>query len=110
MGIDLVVLPNRYYKHPTLGDGFNRLGFWRESELFDRIRTLPSRKLETERDFVYYNDEGIDDCKVDAYDQPLCYVEARHFFGICSGNQWNKAVLIFLRSLPPEMPVVLYWY
>lgn len=79
MGIDLAVHPNRYYNHPTFGDGYNRLAFWRESELFEHIRTLPSRKLEAERDFVYYDDGGIQEIKFDGYDDPLKYVEAQHF-------------------------------
>lgn len=110
MGIDLAVHPNRYYDQPNFGDGFNRLAFRRKRELFDRIRTLSSRKLEAERDFVYYDDEGIESAKVDGYDDPLKYVEAQHFANIHSDNQWNEAILTFLRSLPPQMPIVLYWY
>lgn len=110
MGIDLAVLPNRYYDAPNLGDGYNRLGFWRDYELFEKIRALPSRRLEPEREFAYYGDEGIENTHTDEYGKLLEYVEARQFVGIHSDNQWNEAILIFLQSLPLKMPVVLYWY
>ena len=110
MGIDLAVHPNRYYDHPRLSDGYNRLAFWRDSELFEQIQKLPSSLLEAERGFVYYDDEGLDDSKTDGYGQPLRYVEAGQFANINSDNTWNEAVLTFLRSLPPEMPIILYWY
>jgi hypothetical protein len=110
MGLDLTVLPNRYYDHPRLGDGYNRLAFWRDSELFDAIQKLPSSPLKPEQNFAFYKEEGLDYSKTDAYGKPLQYVEAEQFANIHSDNAWNEAVLAFLRSLPSKMSVVLYWH
>lgn len=110
MGIDLTVLPNRFYDQPGFGDGYNRLEFWRETELFDRIRELKSFPLESDRRFTYYSDDGIERTLTDAYGSHLEYVEAWEFINVHSDNQWNNAVIQFLRSLPLKMPVVLYWH
>lgn len=110
MGIDLTVLPNRYYDQPGFGDGYNRLGFWRETKLFDQIGKLQSFPLEADRRFALYEDDGISHTHTDAYGEPLRYVEAWEFLNVHSDNKWNKAVIDFLRSLPPKMPVVLYWH
>lgn len=110
MGIDLTVLPNRFYDQPGFGDGYNRLEFWREAKLFDRIRELKSFPLESDRRFAYYSDDGIEHTLTDAYGSPLQYVEAWEFINVHSDNKWNNAVIQFLRSLPLQMPVVLYWH
>lgn len=110
MALDLTVLPNRYYKIPESGGDCNGLTFDKDHKLFERIQSLPSWELKPDQDFIYYHGRGIDDSKTDDYNDPLRYVEAGSFADIYSDSYWNRAVLTFLRSLPPKMPIVLYWH
>lgn len=121
MGLDLAVCPIRHYELDWWLTT-ERLSFDRDYDLFSYIANcgrgsnqcicnpfpLPERKR-----FEYYTDEGIKGMTKDDYGAPLTYVLAGEFRDIPLSfyfSIWNKAVLIFLKALPIEIPVVLWWH
>lgn len=112
MGMDLAVLPNRYYLFEGLNDGYNRLVIERDYELFKAIQKLPSQPLKQNQDVSYYGDEEIEDILVDAYGNQLHWIAASEFrkIAVVDLTSWNVAIMAFLQNLPPDMPVVLYWH
>jgi len=128
MGLDLTICPIRY------GDRDNwewwltheRLGLDRDYYFFERImprgRQDPDEAIEPATDpklvpegarVQWYGDEGLEEVTTDAYGDPLKFVYAEEFENIDPEeiiNEWNKAVLIFLRSLPPKIPILLWWH
>ena len=125
MGLDLTVClisyPNTWW---WLGN--NRLSFDRCYYLFEQImnrgRQEPEDKIEQvcqpkplppDVKFDWYGDEGIEEEKTDPYGDPLTFCYAHEFNEIKTDENigpWNNAILIFLKSLPPNTPVVLWWH
>lgn len=117
MELDLTVLPDIYYDSKIESTGSHRLQFNRDIKLFERIRRMKSQPLPEGRRISLgsYKDEELIFYTHDDFGEPLRQVEASEFM-----NMWlyshiqtdpiNQAILVYLRSLPPQMPVVLYWH
>jgi hypothetical protein len=118
MGRDLTVCPLRSPGHatpPVLL--YDRLRLIRNYSLFDVILTFPSQPLPEgeggRREAMIYEDDGILTVATDKYGEALRWVRAAEFHddrldGVETG-EWNRALIGFLRALPPETMVVLYW-
>lgn len=121
MGLDLTLLPNRYYQVEGILDGYNQLRFFRDLDLFERIHELQSQPLKPTQ-FVYlYSSEGVEKTQTDPYGDVLHWVKAEKFLKISTDKfgesntivdrvLWNDAIITFLQNLPPDMPVILYWH
>jgi hypothetical protein len=62
-------------------------------------------------DVDVYEDEGIRSTRKDAYGTPLRCVTAGELAAVNTEDTsaWNKAAFAFIRALPPETLVVVYW-
>ena len=125
MGLDLTVCPIKYGERDSFDWwlGHERLGFEREYDLFEQIesrgRQEPDEPIEKVCNpqpipphikFEWYGDEGIEDRKENPYGEPLTFVRAFEFLKVQAKNPWNKCVVDFLKSLPPQTPIVLWWH
>ena len=117
MGMDLTVCPIKLnFNNDWLGH--ERLSFERDYDLFSQIEDIgrgAGPKVLTPKPipgtFRWYDDDGLKESSDDCYGTPLTYVKAEEFANIIFDvlSDWNKAVVIFLCSIPPETPVVLWW-
>ena len=109
MGLDLTLLPARFRMLDGF-HGYDRLGMHRDPELFDQILALPS--LELHRPLDWYGDEGIESLAADPYGNVLRFCQAGDLGRTAPAfrSTWNEAVLAFIRALPPETEIVLWWH
>lgn len=57
-----------------------------------------------------YEDEGIKIRKMDPYGDKLTYVTAGDLSKAKSESAWNQGILTFIKTLPEDMPVILWWH
>ena len=127
MGLDLTIAIEQW---PSLTEhGFlahNRLSFERDYAVFEMIADKGRSDEPVKRvcdpklcDFKveWYEDEGIDeDAKTDPHGNPLTYVTAGEMskipLDICTMGdvEYNKAILQFMRALPPTTKIILWWH
>lgn len=114
MGLDLTLVPNRY---PQIGGWFlayDRISLDRQYALFDAIRDqVDTFPLEDDTRFQWYGDEGLEDVREDPYGSPLRWCFAKDLSKIRLSvedlSAWNRGVVAFVRSLPPDTKIVLWW-
>lgn len=110
MGIDLVLIPQRQPFGSWAGD--DRLMLRRNEDLFEAIRAVPSRLVTGSAHFTPATHKGREvDC-TDCYGQPLRYVFADDLAKIQEPevlDGYTRACLAFVRALPDETPIVLWW-
>ena len=112
-------LPEGFNPDDTTVMAFNRLAVEEGDDFCEQVLFLESKPLpyfEEEDENIYFQwydcEGGAVDREEDNFGSPLKYVPAKEFKKI-NGSKfvaWNKAVLSFLNGLPPDMPVVLYWF
>jgi len=112
MGLDLRVYIDKY--HGKMNEWFigsESLSFHRDYGLFDIISNFPAQPITDEKiKFQEYNEDGIHVRNTDPYGEPLTFVRAEAFKEIdYVPNQWNNSILLFLKSLPSDTIVILYW-
>ncbi|KXK08790.1 MAG: hypothetical protein UZ21_OP11001000345 [Microgenomates bacterium OLB22] len=59
-----------------------------------------------------YTDEGLQMTREDAYGEELMWLYAHELLAtlsLCVRNRWNKAIMAFIKAIPPETPIILYW-
>jgi len=88
---------------------YDRMSVTRNYDLFDQIRTLEPRPLERYLD--WYGDEGIERRDDDPYGAVLTYLTAGELGKLDPGEGWlNVAAWAYLRALPPNTTVLLWWH
>lgn len=114
MGLDLTLLPHKH--HHVSGTPFlcESLRLDRDYALFDLILTAP-------RHFPggpveIHSDAGWEKRTTDPYGDPIYYVKAGDLavalsdIAALSTSPWNAAVIAFVRALPADVPVYLWWH
>jgi hypothetical protein len=116
MGIDLTLMPGKFTGggRPIL-DWFlatERISLDRDYALQDRIRLVPTQPLPFGVRFRNYEDDGLKDRTDDQYDTPLTWCRAGDLAKVSDGDcsPWNKAAMAFVRALPPDILIVLWWH
>jgi len=120
MGLDLTVAPIQFHTMDWWLAN-NRLSFDRNYALFSQIAPIgrgdgklvcKPKPLPEGKRLDWYADEGCKQVTEDPYGTPLTYVPAAEFRKVKpkGTNDWNKAILAFLKTLPPDTPVVLWWH
>lgn len=125
MGLDLAICPIKW-QSSGWWLGFDRLGFERDYGLFEQImnrgRQNPEdniqqvcrpKEIADDVKFDWYGDEGIEKKTThDPYGDPLtfCYASEFHKINTDHCGDWNKAVIEFLKTLPIQTPIVLWWH
>lgn len=106
--------------------GMNRLDFEDEWKVFRQIRDMTSfgdkepkfqiivnpKPLPANHKLAIYGDEGIEKTEEDENGETLTYLEAGEFAKIIMSEYSsviNKAIILFLLSLPKDTMVILYW-
>ncbi len=109
MGLDLTLVFHRLDILPDIL-AYDRLALWRSQDLFREIKDIPSQPLEMR--FTWYEDDGLVERTTDPYGAPLrwCWASDLAKLEITQDmHPWNAAVLAFVRALPPELKIVLWW-
>lgn len=61
--------------------------------------------------FSWYGDEGLKDYTTDPYGTPLTYLTAAELLSVAPPeNERGPSVWAYLKALPPDTPVVLWWH
>lgn len=117
MGIDLTLAPIKN-AHGSWWLAYDRLRLDRYYDLYrefgmDGYTSISVYDVIVNQ-FDWYDDEGIVSDKLDPYGEKLKYFFSDEISKI-DVNQlelstWNKAVIEFIKSLPKQTPVVLYWH
>ncbi len=123
MGLDLSVMPIQYgnVKTNKWWLCYNRLSFDRNYDLFEFFgsereehnkKTIKEKKIPDDVSVDIYGDEGLKKEVNNPYGEPLTFFYAEDVKNIPikkSFSDWNKAIIKFLKSLPPKTVVVLMW-
>ena len=119
MGIDLILLPVDHYDQ-NWGYAHSLLSVNRSSNLFDKIRKLPS--FDVPKDFSSYTSRDgkfeephygntIEDC----YGDKVKFVEVKsllkfkHHRDVRDSGK-NSAIWAYLKELPENTKIALYWH
>ncbi len=112
MGLQLRLLPIEGIKEEIKGSG-NFLNCEKDKVLFEQIEQINASTVPS--DFQAYHDteEGFvyGSLTKDAYGTELNYVFVKELlkFKPNSESQTNKAIWAYLKQLPPEGKIALYW-
>jgi hypothetical protein len=88
---------------------YSRLSLNRDYELFDQIKELPV--IPVTGPVLWYGDEGLETRETDPYGDRLTWVNAFHFHNVKgSENSENAAILAFVRTMPPDRRIYLWWH
>lgn len=109
LNLSLIIEHPAYQIEPVLG--YDRLTVTTQNrELFE---TLRAEALQLPQELYAYLDEGLTKTRSDPYGNPLTYTEAstlaRLFFTVMLGPR-DEAVAEFLKALPGDTRVVLWWH
>lgn len=116
MGIDLKVMASSFRELQDEMLPTATLRFERDSAIFSKLAAdaVPClvRRLPSDLKVGCYDDEGLVFRQNDRYGRPLTSLTSAELAtlevpdGTCP---WNIAVLAFLRGLPEDVRIVLYW-
>lgn len=111
MGLDLTLLPHKH--HHVSGTPFlcESLRMDRDYDLFGRLRACPSREAGS---VEVHSDDGWRRTDGDPYGDPIRYALAGDLAAVLPADvevsPWNAAVIAFVRALPADVPVYLWWH
>jgi hypothetical protein len=112
MGLDLTVYPLKHYRSAS-GTPFlcDSLRLDRDGALFAAIERAPSFPVPQ---VEVYEDDGLRVRGTNPYGDPVRYVLAGELARVIADaaglSPWNVAVVAFLRALPADLPVYLWWH
>jgi hypothetical protein len=112
MGVDLTLLPD---KHPGIGfdSSYDRLGLQgRNYDLWDRLKAVATP---LPAGLQWYGDEGLHRVTENPYGEPITFVSVSLFLKLwdeCNPApcEWDRAVAAFLRALPVDRRVILWFH
>ena len=112
MGVALILRP---FKHYLSANGtpllYESLRLDRDGALFDAIERAPSFAVPQ---VEVYEDDGLRVRGTTPYGEPVRYALAGELARAGSEpadlSPWNAAVVAFLRALPADLPVYLWWH
>ena len=92
----------------------NTLGLDRDYTLQAYIKNAERPKpLPDSVTLTVYGDDGVYDAKEDPYGDSLTWIESKSFGAVpivTEFSSWNSAVITFLKMLPRDTAVVLWWH
>lgn len=124
MGLDLALIPIQYHTNLRLWYGGTRIQCDRDYDVFAQIPgchyrgpeyarkpVARSRQLGAVELSTWTGDEGWAHVEEDPYGTPLEYILAGHLakVNVDKASPWNQACFAFIRALPKDTPVVLWW-
>jgi hypothetical protein len=115
MGIDLTLMPDKWPGLSVHGAplGFDRLGL--QCGHCDLFQELESVATVAPHGIYYYGDEGIARETENPYGRPVSFVTAGQIVKILDSiewewREWDAAVWAFIRALPPDRRVFLWFH
>ena len=125
MGLDLTLIPIRYHKiewwlaTDTLSTQRDGLGHLINDGV--HAKTLKTHPIPSKKDFRFYDDDGLKKRTTDPYGGKLRYVKAgklAEFFedigeenpNVTEFSEWNQGIMDFVKRIPSETPIVLWWH
>jgi hypothetical protein len=116
MGFDLKVMASYFRERRNEMLPTATLRFDRDTRLFSRLSSdaVPRlvHDLPTDLTVGSYEDQGLIFTQTDGYGKPLTWTTPATLARLESPDDlspWNNAVLAFLRALPEDTRIVLYW-
>lgn len=114
MGIDLRLIIVRD-RHREWWLERNTLDLDRDYALHHRIKEAetPKQLPQNVTLSVYDEERGLCTTKDDSYGEPLTWIESKAFGSVpivTEYSNWNRAVITFLKMLPRDIAVVLWWH
>jgi hypothetical protein len=123
MGLDLTAVIDRYGTVPgmqALPLGYDRVSFQRHQEFFTLIQSkLETHPLPPGAELWWYGDDGLEKRTTDPYGVPLTWCWSSEFQKLDGVTllelqrgltPFNGALLLFLKHLPPEVRIFLWWH
>lgn len=118
MGVDLTFCPDRHGRSGPMDPWFlahTRIDTDRHYAFQDAVRALGTQPLPPHVRFDWYGDEGIQARTEDPYGSPLRYLTAGQFWAIpeavlADTSHWNRALVLFFRTIEPQRAIVLWWH
>ena len=109
MSVNLTLAVDRYgFNGPILCYERHRLD-WQDYEAFDRIK---AEAVPLTDGVQWYEDDGLKAWGEDPYGKPLTFMSAHSIARHLSAaplRGFDAATLAYLKALPPETRVVLWW-
>lgn len=110
MSTNLTLVFDRYGCERDSLLAFERMRLdWQDYDAFDRLK---SDAIPFVNGVDWFGDEGLEHSTTDDYGFPLTYVSAHTLAQHLSQESlrgWDAAALAFLKALPPDTKVVLWW-
>jgi hypothetical protein len=110
VSINLTLVFDRYGFSRDSLLAFERMRLdWQDYEAFDRLK---EDAIPLQNGVDWYGDEGLRHTTTDDYGAPLTYVAAHTLAKHLSAaplQGWDAAALAFLKALPQDTKVVLWW-
>ena len=113
MGLDLTLLPHKHHHTGGVPLLCESLRLDRDYGLFGKLRACPSREAGA---LEVRCDSGWRTTQTDPYGDPIRYALAGDLAAVlvdvssADVSPWNFAALAFLRALPADVPVYLWWH
>ncbi len=116
MGVDLTLVPERFAPSDCML-GVTRFMLDRNSDMFNVLRKLPINRFSSKFRYWKYGDDGLETVNRTPYDDPLTFLYASDFSELPADfneeeelSEYNSAVFAFIRKLPPETRILLWWH
>jgi len=110
MSINLTLVFERYGINRDSLLAFERMRLdWQNYDAFDRLK---ADAIPLPIGVDWYDDEGLRHSTTDEYGAPLTYVSAHTLANHLSSaplRGWDAAALAFLKALPPDTKIILWW-
>lgn len=113
MGVDLTLVPNRFERSHGPILGYTRLPLTcRWYKLHEALQEVANPLTEG---LMWYADEGIETIHEDAYGHKLTWVIPSQFLKAAEkhmegADDWDKGVVAFIKCLPPQTQIVLWFH
>ena len=113
MGVDLTLVPDRFETGTRPILGYTRLPLMcRWYKLHEALQNVAIPLTEG---LMWYADEGVETVQEDAYGDKLTWVMPSQFLKAAAENMespdgWDRAVIEFIKCLPPATKIVLWFH
>jgi len=113
MGTDLTLVVNKFGYNDNMPLAYERIRIDRDYDLFDSIKQAGALPLRENRDLLWYGDDGIEQRTEDPWGAPLTSIRAGILADVMSRHDLspkNSAVTVYMRALPSDTEIFLWWH
>ncbi|MGD2065618.1 MAG: hypothetical protein PVI43_00430 [Candidatus Bathyarchaeota archaeon] len=113
MGVSLTLVVNAFVKDDNLPLAYERLLTDRDYDMQDSIRNCGVVEFRQGRKLHWYDDEGLEDTDKDNYGDRLTSTRAKLIADAMAKYKLspkNRAVMEYMKALPPDTEIFLWWH